>query len=189
VIRERRTAILPALIALDWNQSPGNLFIDKLEPRHRRRSTSIWSRDTARIKKTNTAALFIPRNMGVSMQNNINIFGRSFRRNVLKSQSFATANKIERQRPLKIAVAIPAYNRDSRRNGMQRIQNRFRTDIPQMPDFVRARGKLDNSFRQFVMRIRENKDACHSERSRGTPLHDRKAGFTGSLDCASLRSG
>ena len=97
----------------------------------------------------------------MTMQNNINFLGRPLRRKVPEPETFLAADKIDNQRPIKIAVAISAHDGDARSNGTQLIQNSLRANIAQMPNLVRARSKIDNGWRQFVMRIGENEYAEH----------------------------
>ena len=48
------------------------------------------------------------------VQKNVHIIRRMIRRNVLQAEFQFAANKIENQRPLEVAVAIPAHNSDAR---------------------------------------------------------------------------
>ena len=103
----------------------------------------------------------------MAMQDNVDIPGRPLRWNMLEPETFLAAHKIDHQRPLKIAVAIPAHHGDPRGNGTQFVQNSLRANIAQMPNLVRARTKIDNFWRQFVMRIGENEYAEHFRWSNG----------------------
>ena len=98
------------------------------------------------------------------MQNNIDIFRWSFRRNMLEPESLAAARKIDNQRPIEIAVAISPHNGDPRSNYAQFVQDSLRADIAQVPDFIRASGEIDNRLGQFVMGIGENEN-FHPARS------------------------
>lgn len=101
----------------------------------------------------------------MTMQNNIDIPGprkrSGLRWKMLEPEAFLAADKIDNQRPIKIAVAISAHHGDARGNGAQFIQNSLRANVAQMPNLVRARSKMDNCWRQFVMRIGENEYAEH----------------------------
>ena len=99
----------------------------------------------------------------MTMQNNIDIIGRNIWRNMFQPKSQALSLKIDNQRPLGIAVAVSAYNRDRRADRAQLVQNDFLADIAKMPDLVRAACKIDNFLRQLVMSVRNNKYSCHSE--------------------------
>jgi len=99
----------------------------------------------------------------MTMQNNIDIIGQKIRRNMFQPKSQTLSRKIDNQRPLGIAVAIPAHDRDRRTDGAQFIQNDFRANIAEMPDLVRVARKIDNFLRQLVMSVRNNKYSCHIE--------------------------
>ena len=99
----------------------------------------------------------------MTMQNNIDIIGRDIRRHMLQPKSQTLSRKIDNQRPVGIAVAISAHNRDRRTDCAQLIQNNFRANIAEMPDLVRIARKIDNFLRQLVMSVRNNKYSCHSE--------------------------
>ena len=94
----------------------------------------------------------------MTMQNNIDIIGRNIWRNMFQPKSQALSLKIDNQRPLGIAVAVSAHNRDRRTDRAQFIQNDFRANIAQMPDLVRASRQIDNFLRQLVMSVRQDKD-------------------------------
>jgi len=104
--------------------------------------------------------------MRVTVQDNIDIFRRSLRRNVLKAKLQSTAYKIDNQRPLGIAVAISAHDRDPQPNRAKLIENAFRANVSKVPNFTGASRKIDNILRQFVMRVGENENRCHVEWSR-----------------------
>ena len=101
------------------------------------------------------------------MQNNIDIFRWSFRRNVLEPESLAAARKIDNQRPIEIAVAISPHDGDPRSDYAQFVQDSLRADIAQVPDFIRAGGEIDNRLGQFVMGIGQDEN-LHSTNSRTT---------------------
>ncbi|MEY2556338.1 MAG: hypothetical protein QOF93_1482 [Verrucomicrobiota bacterium] len=105
----------------------------------------------------------------MTMQNNINIIRRNIWRNMFQPKSQALALKIDNQRPLGIAVAISAHNRDRRADGAQFIQNYFRANIAQVPDLIRVARKIDNFLRQLVMSVRDNENPKHQ--------HLKKAGM------------
>jgi len=97
------------------------------------------------------------------MQNNIDIIRRPFRRNMLQSKFQSGTLEIDNQRPFKITITISPNDCDRRANCAQLVQNYFRANIPQMPNLIRFARKIDNSLRQFVMRVCENKYSCHVE--------------------------
>ncbi len=140
------------------DQSPVYFSIDNLEPRHARSCAAVRSRDATGIQKQNAATFFISRHMGMTMQNNIDIIGRNIRWNVLQPKFQSAADKIDNQRPLEIAVAIPAHDRDRRTNCAQFIQNSFRANIAQVPNFVRIFRQDRQLLRKLVVRVGQNKD-------------------------------
>jgi hypothetical protein len=93
------------------------------------------------------------------VQKNIDIIRRSIRRNVLQSKFQPTSREVEHQRPLKIAVAVSAHNRDARSDCPQLIENRFRANIAKMPDFISVFGHFLNGVRQAIVRVCENEYA------------------------------
>ena len=95
----------------------------------------------------------------MTMQNNIDIVGRNIWRNMFQPKSHALSLKIDHQRPLGIAVAISAQDRDSRSDSTQLIQNHWLAHIAQMPDLVRLARKIDNFLRQLVMGVSYDQDA------------------------------
>ena len=109
------------------------------------------------IEKQNATAPFVARDVRVPVQENIDIIRRSIRRNVLQAEFQPTSRKVENQRPLEIAVAISAHNRDARSDRPQLIENRFRANIAKMPDLISVFGHLRHALRQTIVRVRENK--------------------------------
>ena len=97
----------------------------------------------------------------MTMQDNIDIVGRHIRWNMFQPKSQALSLKIDNQRPLGIAVAISAHNRDRRADRAQFIQNDFLTHIAEMPNLIRVARKIDNFLRQLVMSIRDNENPKH----------------------------
>jgi len=93
------------------------------------------------------------------MQEKIDVIRRMIRRNVLQAEFQPTSRKVENQRPLGIAVAISAHNRDAGSDRPQFVDNRFRANIAKMPDFIGVFGYLLQALRQTIVRVRENKHA------------------------------
>ena len=81
------------------------------------------------------------------------------RRNVLQAELQPTPRKVENQRPLEIAVAISAYKRDAWSDRTQLVKNRFRANIPKMPDLIGVFGHFRDVVRQTIVRIGYNKNA------------------------------
>jgi hypothetical protein len=95
----------------------------------------------------------------VPVQENIDIIGRTIRRNVLQANFQSAAHKIENQRPLEITIAISADNRDARSDRLQFVKNRCGTNIAKMPDLIGVRSDLLYALRQAIVRVRQNKHA------------------------------
>ena len=95
----------------------------------------------------------------MTMQHNIDIIGRNVWRNMFQPKSQTLSLKIDNQRPLGIAVAVSAHNRDRRTSCTQFIQNYLCANITQVPDLIRVARKIDNLLRQLVMRVRNDKNS------------------------------
>ena len=96
--------------------------------------------------------------MRVPVQKNIDIIRRMIRRNVAQSEFQAAPRKVQNQWPLEIAVAIAAHNRYVRSDRLQFVENRFRTNIPKVPDFIGIFGHFFHPVRQTIVRVGENKE-------------------------------
>src|SRR5438105_3852359 len=93
----------------------------------------------------------------MTMQNNIDIVRRIFRRNVHQPKLQPFSLKIDNQRPVFIPIAVTANNRERRTDHFQIVGDRRVANIAQMPDLIRACRHLENCAWQFVVRISENK--------------------------------
>ena len=100
----------------------------------------------------------------MTMQHNIDIFRRRLRRNMLQTKLESPADTIDNQRPLRVTVAISAHDNHRWADRSQFIQNHFRANVAQMPDFIRIAGQIDHALRQLVMRVGKDKYFCHIER-------------------------
>lgn len=60
---------------------------------------------------------------------------------------------------MEITVAIPPNHCDWWPNRTQFIQNPFRANVAQMPNFISRPGKIENVLGQFVVRVRQNEYA------------------------------
>jgi hypothetical protein len=110
----------------------------------------------------------------MSMQEHINIARRSFWRNVLQAKRDALSPQIQHQRPFIVAIAITPDQRDFGTDHSQLIENDFRADIAEMPDFIGLTRHLDDIPRQPIMRVREDKNAMRL-RSHGSDISNRSA--------------
>ena len=70
------------------------------------------------------------------------------------------SHNIEHQGPLKITIAIPAHDDQTRTYRSELVNNRFRSNIAKMPDFVGIAGHFSHALREAIVRIGENKNAC-----------------------------
>ena len=82
----------------------------------------------------------------MTMQHNIDIVRRSFRRDVHEPKLQTFTRKIDNQRPILIPIAIPADNRQRRTDRSQVQRDRRLANITQMPDFIHARGQIENGL-------------------------------------------
>jgi|SRR5262249_23486652 len=98
----------------------------------------------------------------MAVQENVDVIRRSIRRNMLQAELQSISLEIENQRPLEIAVAISAHNRNARSDRPELIKNRFGANIPKMPDLISTLGHLRHTLRQTIVRIGENKNAYTS---------------------------
>ena len=96
--------------------------------------------------------------MRVSMQENIDVIRRMSWRKVLQTEFQSASHNIGNQRPLEITVAVSAYNNHGRSDRPQLIENRFRANIAEMPDFISVLGRLCHALRQPIVRVGKNED-------------------------------
>ena len=78
---------------------------------------------------------------------------------MLKTESQSTADKIDDQRPLEIAIAISAHVRDPGSNRAKLIENAFHTNISKMPDFVCTSSQFFDVLRQAIVRVSQDENA------------------------------
>ena len=103
----------------------------------------------------------------MTMQNNIDILRRIFRRNMHQPKSQTVALKIDNQRPVFIPITIPPDNKEWQADRFQIKSDRRLADVAKMPDLIRIGREIENFLRQLVMRIGQNKN-LHSTESRTT---------------------
>lgn len=106
------------------------------KPGYTGRCSTVGPGHTTGIEKKNVAASFISRDVRVAVQENIDAIWWLLGWNVLKAKFQSTARKIDDQGPVKIAVTVSPHKHDARSDGPQLIENRFRANVAQMPDFV-----------------------------------------------------
>jgi hypothetical protein len=105
----------------------------------------------------------------MTMENYIDIVRRTLRWNMLQPKFDSSADQIDHQRPLKIAVAISAYDHNGWTHGTQFLQNPFRAQIAQVPDFVRLLRQRFNARRQPIMRVGDNKNSQSTKHQNPNP--------------------
>lgn len=101
----------------------------------------------------------------MTMQHNIDIVRRNFRRNMGEAELHSLAFKIDNQRPVLIPITISTNNRQRWTDCFKIERDRRFANISQMPNLVRVARKIDDMLRQLVMRVREN-EYFHSTESR-----------------------
>jgi hypothetical protein len=141
------------------DELPSDFCVRDFKPGDTWRGTPIGPRHAARVEKQDPAKPFVARDVRVPVQENIDVIRRMIRRNVLQAEFQPTSLKVENQRPLGIAVAISAHNRDARSNRKQFVENRFRANIAKMPDLISVLRHLRHALRQTIVRVGENKHA------------------------------
>jgi len=102
----------------------------------------------------------------VTVQDNTGVIPRKrsgLWRDVLQPKFQSAADKIDNQRPLIIAVAISAHDRDWRTNRAQLVENSFRAKITKVPDLIRAFRQRFNHRRKFVMCVSKNENFHHAQ--------------------------
>ncbi len=105
----------------------------------------------------------------MTMQNHIDIFRRSLRRNVLQTKFYSAAHKIDNQWPFEIAVAISTDHLHGPTGRAQFVEDPFRANIAQMPDLIGIACQNRQYLRKLIVRIGENEYAprfFHSRESR-----------------------
>ena len=95
----------------------------------------------------------------MTMQHNIDIFGRNIRRNVHQPKLQTLPREIGNQRPICIPVAVSANDRQRRTDCFEIECDRRLANIAQMPDLVRVVRKIENLLGQLVMGVRDNQHA------------------------------
>jgi len=94
----------------------------------------------------------------MTVQHNINIIGRIFRRNVHQPKLQSISRKIDNQGPILIPIAVAAHNRQPRTNRLEIQCDRRFANIAQMPDLVRLVRKIENLLGQLVMGVSQNEN-------------------------------
>ena len=95
----------------------------------------------------------------MTMQNNIDIIRRIFRRNMNEPELQTFAGKIDNQGPVDVPIAIAAHHDQRRTDRFQVQRDRRFANITQMPNLIRIPRKIDNLLRQLVMSVGNNQHA------------------------------
>jgi hypothetical protein len=78
---------------------------------------------------------------------------------MLQPKFQSAPHKVDHQRPLEIAVTVSTHNDDGRSDCPQFVKNRFCANIAKVPDFIGILGHFLHTFRQTIVRIRQNENA------------------------------
>jgi hypothetical protein len=119
----------------------------------------VGARHATGIQKQDTSTLFISRDVCVSVKDDIDVIRRAIRRYVLQTEFQSASHKIDNERPLESTVAISSHDGYSRPDCVELIENAFRANISEMPDFIRVFGNVLHLFRQTIVRVRQDKNA------------------------------
>jgi hypothetical protein len=77
---------------------------------------------------------------------------------VLQPDFAPRSDEVANQWPIVIAVAIAANDDNRCSSRAELVEDPFRADIAQVPDFIRLCGKTDDLRWEFVMRVCEDED-------------------------------
>src|SRR5947209_20236535 len=103
----------------------------------------------------------------MTMQNNIDIAGRIFRRNMDQLECQTLALEIDDLRPVFGPIAVATDNNERWSDRFELEGDRRLANVAQMPDLIRIPRKVENSLRQLVMRVCQHEN-LHSTESRTT---------------------
>jgi len=77
---------------------------------------------------------------------------------MLETEFQSTANEIDNQRPFEVRVTISAHESDSWTDCAKFVQNFFRADVSEVPDFSCISRHFGDVFWQTVVRISQNEN-------------------------------
>jgi hypothetical protein len=137
---------------------PTNFSVRDFKPGNAWRRSAVRSCHAAGIEKQNATAPFVSWNVRVTVQENVDIIGRSIRRNVLQLEFQTASHKIADQWPFEIAVTISPDNDHPRSDRAQLVKNRFCANVAKMPDLISVLRHLPHAVRQTIVRVGENED-------------------------------
>src|SRR5437868_11689096 len=87
----------------------------------------------------------------MTMQNNIDIAGRIFRRNMDQLECQTLALEIDDLRPVFGPIAVATDNNERWSDRFELEGDRRLANVAQMPDLIRIPRKVENSLRQLVI--------------------------------------
>src|SRR5437879_1135289 len=93
------------------------------------------------------------------MQEKSDIIRRLLRRNMLQTNLQSAPNKIDNQGPFEIAVAISTDHLHGPTGREQFVEDPFRANIAEMPDFIGIACQGRQYLRKLIVRIGENEYA------------------------------
>jgi|ERR1700730_2543469 len=97
----------------------------------------------------------------MTMQDNIDIIRRNFGRDGHEPKLQTFASKIDNQRPIRVPIAISAHNAERRTDRFEVERNRRFANVAEMPDLVRLSRKIEDLWRQLVVRICDYENPYH----------------------------
>ena len=103
-------------------------------------------------------AAFVARDVGVGVQDDVDILGWMRGRDVHETEADAIAFQIHNKRPFIIAVAVAPHQRHRRPKAFQPNDETWRADITEMPDLIRTFSEGFEILGKMVVRISEDKD-------------------------------
>ena len=110
----------------------------------------------------------------MTMQNNIDIVGRIFRRYVDEPEVQTFARKIDDQRPIFVPIAISANNSQRPADCFEIQRDGWLANVTKMPNLVRSVGKIDDCLGEFIMSISEDENFHSAETPNTRPRIPRK---------------
>jgi hypothetical protein len=147
---------LPGLNALD---APSRLLSAlQFEPAKARGRAPVWAADTTRVEETDGTAKFIPGDMGVAMEEQIEAFGRQGRRDVFEPDAHPFDFEIELLRPVGKTVAVALNDSNWGSDLRKGIDQDGRAHVAEMPYLVGAGDPCQDLGRQSIMSVGEDCD-------------------------------
>jgi hypothetical protein len=148
-----------AKIALtERDELPTDVAVCDFKPCYAWGCALVGSRHATGIQVKHVPASFVSRNMGVPVQDKINVIWQMIGRYMLETEFQSVSRKIDNQWPFVIAVAISSHDSDLRANRPELVENSLRANVAQVPDFISVLGDFSNGFRQTVVGVGQYED-------------------------------